>query len=72
VLVLQIGSGSAGSITALAALAWLPHEEPIWLEVPLTFEPSPAWVTLLTKRIGSAAAKCSNQADLRLTFTDPI
>jgi hypothetical protein len=25
-----------------------------------------------TKRIGSAAAKCSNQADLHLTFTDPI
>jgi hypothetical protein len=25
-----------------------------------------------TRRIGSAAAKCSNQADLHLTFTDPI
>jgi hypothetical protein len=34
-------------------------------------------VTLLTyqvaktRRIGSAAAKCSNQADLHLTFIDP-
>jgi hypothetical protein len=25
-----------------------------------------------TRRIGSAAAKCSNQADLHLTFIDPI
>jgi hypothetical protein len=38
----------------------------------------PQWVTLLTcqvakaKRIGSAAAKCSNQADLHPTFIDPI
>jgi hypothetical protein len=36
------------------------------------------WVTLSTcqvakaKRIGSAAAKCSNQADLHSTFIDPI
>jgi hypothetical protein len=25
-----------------------------------------------TKQIGSAAGKCSNQADLHLTFIDPI
>jgi hypothetical protein len=38
----------------------------------------PSWFTLLVTNlprqngIGSAAAKCSNQADLHLTFIDPI
>jgi hypothetical protein len=39
------------------------HKQPEGLEVQLPYK---------TGRTGSAAAKCSNQADLHLTFIDPI
>ena len=80
--IVRWGSGQCSDFpvyrTAYTGPLWVPRPVRRRLVVRAAVRGWPTKVPLLTcqvakaRRIGSAAAKCSNQANLVLTFTDPI